>query len=435
MVEIILGLLVVALIPAFIAKSKGRSFFLWYIYGIFLFLFAFIHVIVLKPNENAAGMKKCSSCSSIIPATALICPACRTSFTDLSAKLNQEVSNFSENIKIDKFLGEANISSSKYQLYLTKKFNIEKNNTLEKFIIEDQVYNSLDEALSAADLMYVKELEEENNRRIKIEADRDAKERSQLKEAEMHRIEEELRLQKKREEDERLAPVRAANKKKFVVFLTVFFILFSGFVSYFLYQQKKEREAKELVEKIEREKILEKMRLDEKERLEQQEKIKEDLAKFFSTGVFFGFKIGDNNLENLSKISKKPFEKNVLGGFYLTCLEGQCLDLLKDTPFNNVFKKIQFTYCVPDAQEFKGQKFFKMTGFEIEFKEYREVIEYRKYLDANVKVPSPPQKIIQNYNPGGISLKWERDLQIGSYYVKDICDNRRDFFGGRPYKF
>lgn len=42
---------IAGLIPASIAKSKGYSFLLWWIYGSFLFVIALIH-IVLMPNKN-----------------------------------------------------------------------------------------------------------------------------------------------------------------------------------------------------------------------------------------------------------------------------------------------------------------------------------------------------------------------------------------------
>jgi hypothetical protein len=383
-------------------------------------------------------MKKCPSCSSVISDAALICPACRTSFTELSDKLNQENKITSTTKNIDKFEGEANISLPAYQLYLTRKFNIEKNSTLEKYIIGDQVYNHLDEALSASDVMYKMELEKEKSRLLKLESIRLAEEKFKLELAEKDRIDKELHIQKKREEDERLAPIHAAKKKKIVIGFITCFIVFSSFAVYYSNQQKKEREAKELAEKIEREKILEQMRLAEKERLEQQQKIKEELAKFFSTGVFLGFKIGENNLENLSKLASQPIRKD-FGDYSIKCEEGQCSDLLKDSPLKNVFKKIQFSYCVPDAQESKGKKFFKMKGFEIDFKEYRDVAKYKEYLDANIKVPEPPRSVIRKYEfvAGKISLEWTKDLQSSNYNYKieDICDNRRGLFGSRPHKW
>ena len=40
-----------ALIPALIAKNKGRNFWLWMLYGFFLFLIALIHSLHLKKQE------------------------------------------------------------------------------------------------------------------------------------------------------------------------------------------------------------------------------------------------------------------------------------------------------------------------------------------------------------------------------------------------
>ena len=55
--EIYLGILLVidllvAIIPAKIAQNKGKAFYIWYIYGAFLFFFAMIHAIVLKEEEH-----------------------------------------------------------------------------------------------------------------------------------------------------------------------------------------------------------------------------------------------------------------------------------------------------------------------------------------------------------------------------------------------
>jgi hypothetical protein len=39
------------LIPAYIAKKKGRDFLTWWLYGALLFIVAFIHSIRLKDNR------------------------------------------------------------------------------------------------------------------------------------------------------------------------------------------------------------------------------------------------------------------------------------------------------------------------------------------------------------------------------------------------
>jgi hypothetical protein len=64
--------LVIGIVPAKIARSKGKDFWIWYIYGVFLFLFAMIHAIVLPEkfspkdeDENSIKTVK-SSLSSVV---------------------------------------------------------------------------------------------------------------------------------------------------------------------------------------------------------------------------------------------------------------------------------------------------------------------------------------------------------------------------------
>ncbi len=63
-------LLIIALIPAFIAYNKGRSFILWYLYGIAIWIVAFIHSILVSE------LKKCPYCSSGIEPSARVCRFC-----------------------------------------------------------------------------------------------------------------------------------------------------------------------------------------------------------------------------------------------------------------------------------------------------------------------------------------------------------------------
>jgi VIT1/CCC1 family predicted Fe2+/Mn2+ transporter len=52
--EILIPAIFLGLIPAFSAKSKGRSFLKWWIYGVLLFIVALIHSIVIK---STVGLK------------------------------------------------------------------------------------------------------------------------------------------------------------------------------------------------------------------------------------------------------------------------------------------------------------------------------------------------------------------------------------------
>jgi len=72
--------LALALIPAVIAKNKGYDPALFYLYGLFLFIFALIHSLVLVPKQEVRsvqpGMKSCHACLSAIPSAATKCKHC-----------------------------------------------------------------------------------------------------------------------------------------------------------------------------------------------------------------------------------------------------------------------------------------------------------------------------------------------------------------------
>ena len=69
MVVFILAILI-GLIPASIAKGKGRSFGLWWFYGAMLFIIALPHALLMQPDRAALdnraareGNKKCPYCA------------------------------------------------------------------------------------------------------------------------------------------------------------------------------------------------------------------------------------------------------------------------------------------------------------------------------------------------------------------------------------
>ena len=75
---------VIGVIPAFIASSKGRNFFLWWLYGACLFIVALIHSLVISKDmkaiaeeKKAQGYKECPFCKEYVKPGAVVCPHCQ----------------------------------------------------------------------------------------------------------------------------------------------------------------------------------------------------------------------------------------------------------------------------------------------------------------------------------------------------------------------
>jgi hypothetical protein len=61
---------VLGLIPAFIAKSKGRNFLLWWLYGTAFFIIALLHSLCMRIKCH------CPECSKMLNTKAKVCKFC-----------------------------------------------------------------------------------------------------------------------------------------------------------------------------------------------------------------------------------------------------------------------------------------------------------------------------------------------------------------------
>lgn len=66
--------MLLGLIPATIARSKGHKFFAWWVYGAVLFIVALPHALLIG---HGAGIRTCPFCAEKVRPEAIVCPHCQ----------------------------------------------------------------------------------------------------------------------------------------------------------------------------------------------------------------------------------------------------------------------------------------------------------------------------------------------------------------------
>ncbi|MEH4798300.1 zinc ribbon domain-containing protein [Atlantibacter hermannii] len=139
--EFIILSVLLGLIPAAIAKNKGRSFVGWWVYGAALFIVAIIHVMIIKADSKRIesqnfrdnSLKKCPYCAEYIKYEAIKCKHCGS---DLESDVNIEPSDID-----DKWLPG---------IYFKREAGTF---ALDKFAVEELVKNIKSERLAVSELI------------------------------------------------------------------------------------------------------------------------------------------------------------------------------------------------------------------------------------------------------------------------------------------
>lgn len=114
-----------------------------------------------KFNGSLEENKLASAALGVILAQASV----TTASSDLADKNSNKATILDDN-KIDMsqfFDSEKDIGNEKYKLYLVTKFDIKKNDVLEKFIVKGEIFSTLDEAL-----VYSKNIDEQDFENAKL---------------------------------------------------------------------------------------------------------------------------------------------------------------------------------------------------------------------------------------------------------------------------
>jgi formylglycine-generating enzyme required for sulfatase activity len=179
LIALVLQALVFGFFCGYIAQEKGRRYGSWFALGFFFSILAVFALIAVPKIESPA---RDVGDGDAWPPAAPERPA------SIPAPAPQQL-----------FDGQQDIALPAYQLFLTNRFGIEKNNTLDKFVIGNDVFNDLHAALADADARYGQQLAELAAQKLQLEREASAREQSRIEaakrdqtQAEQRRAREEL---------------------------------------------------------------------------------------------------------------------------------------------------------------------------------------------------------------------------------------------------
>ena len=136
-----IGSALVVVVVVILLFLLGREITLWY-FKINELLTVIRDIRSQLPQGNSdKNLVVCSECKEFIHREAVVCKHCGVRFDQSPV-----------------YDGERSIAIPAYQLYLTKRFAIEKNATLEKFVVEGNVFDTLQDSLRYADERHKLEL-------------------------------------------------------------------------------------------------------------------------------------------------------------------------------------------------------------------------------------------------------------------------------------
>jgi hypothetical protein len=79
--------LLLGIVTATIARKKGHSFVVWWLFGTVLFIAALPMILVMQPKADfrGIGIKHCPYCGTVMGTSVMKCPKCRRSQPEIGA--------------------------------------------------------------------------------------------------------------------------------------------------------------------------------------------------------------------------------------------------------------------------------------------------------------------------------------------------------------